>query len=64
MPLSICQLNIEHFRKLLTRTDEEAKRRQILKLLAEEEEKAKRFGESLSSTERVASLQGSADGAT
>ena len=36
---AIAQLNIEHFRKLLTQETDEAKRRIVCRLLAEEEAK-------------------------
>ena len=39
MDKDIARLNIEHFRKLLERETEEAKRGMLLRLLAEEEAK-------------------------
>ena len=39
MDRTVARLNIEHFRKLLATETDEAKRRLLLRLLAEEEEK-------------------------
>jgi uncharacterized protein YqiB (DUF1249 family) len=39
MKRRICEMNIEHFRRLLTEEKDEAKRRTVERLLAEEEEK-------------------------
>ncbi len=39
MPKTIARLNIEHFRKLLAKEVDEAKRQTLVRLLAEEEQK-------------------------
>ena len=41
MGRTVAQLNIEHFKKLLAKTNDEAEREKLLRLIAEEEAKLK-----------------------